>query len=134
MNKRVVEIKGRPLINFQRYTRFIDRLEKIFRLPPPDLERHRSQGQLAYLEGQLEKVRVDKEAENELVKRSQSIQTAEELLWRRRVPELRQLGFGEPKIPRRPPVEETPPIVKQDNQTGVEEVEALLSHLQLGKK
>jgi hypothetical protein len=134
-NSRVVEIKGQSVINFQRYTRFIDQLEEIFRLPLPDLERYRSQGQLAYLEHKLEKVVLDEEAENELVKRSQSIQ-AEESLGRGRIPERLRLGLSITKGVRRGVAGETLPsvIVERDSQTDVGGVEELLRHLRLEKE
>ncbi|RXW17474.1 hypothetical protein EST38_g8391 [Candolleomyces aberdarensis] len=59
LNARVVEIQRRPLINFQRFTKFVDRFKEIFLLPPPDLERYRQQGQLAYLEAELADVGLD---------------------------------------------------------------------------
>ncbi|KAJ2924053.1 hypothetical protein H1R20_g13049, partial [Candolleomyces eurysporus] len=59
LNAKVVEIEKRPLINFQRYTKFMDRVKEIFPLTPPDLERYRHQGQLAYLEAKLAEVGLD---------------------------------------------------------------------------
>ena len=52
-NERTIERDGRTLINVQRYTRFINRVQQLFHLPPPDLERFRHQGELAYLESDL---------------------------------------------------------------------------------
>jgi hypothetical protein len=97
MNKRVVEIKGRPLINFQRYTKFMDRVREIFPLPPPDLERYRQQGQLAYLEDKLATVKLEENVEDELFKRSQTVRATEEILDRHRIPERGRLGFSIPK-------------------------------------
>ncbi|RXW24190.1 hypothetical protein EST38_g1647 [Candolleomyces aberdarensis] len=97
MNKRVVQIKGRPFINFQRYTKFMDRVREIFSLPPPDLESHRKQGQLAYLEDKLATVSLEEGAEDELVQRSQTVQANEVVLKRLRIPERGKLGFAIPK-------------------------------------
>lgn len=97
MNKRVVEIKGKPLINFQRYTKFLERVREVFPLRPPDLERYRQQGQLAYLEDKLANVKLDEQADDELIKRGKTVQATEQVLNRHRIPEREKLGFSIPK-------------------------------------
>ncbi|KAG6853700.1 hypothetical protein C0991_002235 [Blastosporella zonata] len=89
----VVEVEGVHMINFERYTHFMDRVKEIMRHAPPNLERYRQQGQLAYLEHQLRKVHLDSNVDEELMKRSMSLEAGETRDYRARTRELRRLGF-----------------------------------------
>lgn len=93
LNKRVVEVKGRPLVNFQRYAKFLEKVRTVFPLPPPDLERYRQQGQLAYLENKLAEVTLGESADDWLVSRSQTVKTEEATLAALKVPQRIKLGF-----------------------------------------
>ncbi|KAF5324648.1 hypothetical protein D9611_004380 [Ephemerocybe angulata] len=97
LNKRVVVYHGQALLNFERYAKFMDKLRAVFPYPPPDLERFRQQGQLAYLEDKLANVRVDEEADDQLFSRSQSVRATEKVLSDLKVPERVRLGFRVPQ-------------------------------------
>jgi hypothetical protein len=76
--ERTIERGGQTLINVQRYTEFMHRVQELFRLPPPDLERFRHQGELAYLESQLADVRIGSAANDEVLAKAISLQTIED--------------------------------------------------------
>ncbi|RXW17464.1 hypothetical protein EST38_g8388 [Candolleomyces aberdarensis] len=100
-NGRIVEIKGQPLINIQRYTEFLNRVKELFSLPPPDLERYRHQGQLAYLEAQLADVQIGEVADRELEEKAQSLKAIEDVLISQRVIGLIRCGHRIPQELRR---------------------------------
>jgi son of sevenless-like protein len=85
-----VEDEGRPLINFQRYVKFIDKIKEILHYKPPDLEQHRQQGYLAYLENQLHCVCIGENTDDELMRRSNALQKGEALEIKNR---YRSVGF-----------------------------------------
>lgn len=92
-NPAVVDRDRRPLINFERYVKFVDRLKEVLHYAPPDLERYRQQGQLAYLEHQLRDIQVSPAVEDGLMKRSRDLEAEETRDYRRRTRELKSLGF-----------------------------------------
>lgn len=92
-NPIVVEDQGHPLINFQRYVKFMDRIKEILHYKPPDLEQYRHQGQLAYLENQLKGVQPTANTDDELMEKSIALEAGEVLDFKLRRRELRSLGF-----------------------------------------
>jgi son of sevenless-like protein len=76
-----IEVKeeGRPLINFQRYVKFMDKIKGILHYKPPALEQYRQQGYLAYLENQLQCVCIGENIDGELMKKSIELQEREVL-------------------------------------------------------
>ncbi|KAL0947206.1 hypothetical protein HGRIS_013323 [Hohenbuehelia grisea] len=92
-NRPVTFIDGRPLINFERYSRFTAKLKEILYCKPPDVERFRSQGQLAYLENQLRKIELSDDAEHALEEKSRAHETEERRIRRLRLRERDNLGF-----------------------------------------
>jgi hypothetical protein len=92
-NERTIEWGGQTLINVQRYTKFMHRVGELFHLPPPDLERFRHQGELAYLESKLADVRIGSVADDEVLAKAISLQAAENRLSFGRVIERKRLGF-----------------------------------------
>ncbi|KAJ7285592.1 ras guanine nucleotide exchange factor domain-containing protein [Mycena rebaudengoi] len=89
----VVEIDGHPLINFQRYIKFMDHTRGLLLLKPPDLERERQNGQLAYLQRQLRGVHLDPNADVALMQRSLELEADETRIHKTRTLELKRLGF-----------------------------------------
>lgn len=89
-NPVVVEDEGRPLINFQRYVKFMDKIKETLYYKPPCLEQYRQQGHLAYLENQLQCVRIGENADGELMKRSNALREGEVLEIKER---YRSVGF-----------------------------------------
>jgi son of sevenless-like protein len=87
---------GRALINFDRYVKFMDRLNEVLDFSPPDLERYRKGGQLAYLDHQLRNIRVDAQVEESLEERSKALEAEETRDYRKRTRELQSLGFKTP--------------------------------------
>jgi len=95
-NPIVVEDEGRPLINFQRYVKFTDKITEILNHKPPDLEQYRKQGYLAYLENQLQCVCIGQNGENaddKLIKKSIALRQGEVLEIKQR---FRDAGFRVP--------------------------------------
>ncbi|KAJ7489946.1 ras guanine nucleotide exchange factor domain-containing protein [Mycena galericulata] len=88
-----VEVDGRPLINFRRYTRFMEHLRGLRLFKPPDLERYRQNGQLAYLQHQLRGMHIDPDADVALMQRSLELEADEIRIHRTRALELKRLGF-----------------------------------------
>ncbi|KAG6833188.1 hypothetical protein H0H87_010250 [Tephrocybe sp. NHM501043] len=89
----VIEVNGTHMINFERYIRFTDRVKEVLHHVPPDLERYRQQGQLAYLEHQLRKVHLDANIDEELMTRSLALEAGETRDLQARKRELKRLGF-----------------------------------------
>ncbi|KAG6909463.1 hypothetical protein DXG01_000448 [Tephrocybe rancida] len=89
----VVKVDGIHMINFERYIRFTDRVKEVLHYMPPDLERYRQQGQLAYLEHQLRKVHLHSNVDEDLMKRSTTLEAGETRDYRARKRELKRLGF-----------------------------------------
>jgi hypothetical protein len=69
------------------------RVQELFRLPPPDLERFRHQGELAYLESKLADVRIGSVADDEVLAKAIRLQSIEKGLGFGRGPERMRLGF-----------------------------------------
>ncbi|KAG6909446.1 hypothetical protein DXG01_000431 [Tephrocybe rancida] len=88
---RVVGVDGIPLINFEPYVRFTERVKEMMQYKPPDLEKHRQQGHLAYLEKELREVHSN--TDNELMKRSEKLEADEALAKQGRTREMKGLGF-----------------------------------------
>ncbi|KAH9483782.1 Serine/threonine-protein kinase STY17 [Psilocybe cubensis] len=84
---------GKPLINFQRYVKFMAHVREAISYKPPDLERYRLQGQLDYLENQLRNLRLSDNPDEELMARSRKYETQETIDYRTRKPQLKTLGF-----------------------------------------
>ncbi|KAF9496004.1 hypothetical protein BDN71DRAFT_1446698 [Pleurotus eryngii] len=92
-HSQIKEEDGRVLVNFERYTKFTEKLKEITRCKPPDLESYRGQGQLAYLEHQLRNVEQTPGAEYDLSNRSLAQAGEESRVFKQRRRELNQLGF-----------------------------------------
>ncbi|KAJ6623384.1 ras guanine nucleotide exchange factor domain-containing protein [Mycena sp. CBHHK59/15] len=89
----VIESDGFSLINFHRYVKFMDHTRGLLRFKPPDLERYRSNGQLAYLQHQLLGVHFDPDTDVALMQRSLELEVDETRIHRTRALELKRLGF-----------------------------------------
>ncbi|RXW17394.1 hypothetical protein EST38_g8463, partial [Candolleomyces aberdarensis] len=94
VHEKTIEYNGQSLINVERYTGFMARVEELTRLPPPDLERYRHQGQLAYLESKLADVRVGGDAEDELLEKARGLKAIEDMLVSQRILEHIRLGLS----------------------------------------
>jgi len=93
-NPIVVEDEGRPLINFQRYVKFMDKIKEILHYKPPDLEQYRKQGYLDYLENQLQCMYIGQNGENaddDLMNKSIALRKGEVLEIKRR---YQSVGFA----------------------------------------
>jgi son of sevenless-like protein len=88
-----VQVDGRPLINFQRYLKFMDRVNEVVHYKPPNLEQYRQLGHLDYLESQLRNVRMTSTSDDDLMARSKFLEARETLDFRTRRPQLQALGF-----------------------------------------
>lgn len=93
-NKRVITVKGRPLINFQRYTLFMHKLKEVLPYSPPDLELYRQRGELAYLEEKLQGVQLGEAAEIQNHSRSQTLRDLEGDPHSRRIARLAKIGWN----------------------------------------
>ncbi|KAJ6455838.1 ras guanine nucleotide exchange factor domain-containing protein [Mycena sanguinolenta] len=88
-----VEVQGRTLVNFRRYSKFMEHVRGMRLLKPPDLERYRETGQLAYLQHQLRGVHFDSDTDVALMERSLELEADETRIHRTRALELKRLGF-----------------------------------------
>jgi len=89
-----VQVDGHPLINFQRYLKFMDCVNEVLvRYKPPDLEEYRQLGQLDYLENQLRKLRMSPTSDDTMTARSRDLEAREALTLKTRKPQLGGLGF-----------------------------------------
>ncbi|KAJ7046529.1 ras guanine nucleotide exchange factor domain-containing protein [Mycena alexandri] len=88
-----LEIDGCTLINFRRYSKFMEHIRALHLLKPPDLERYRASGQLAYLQHQLRGVHFDPDTDAALMQRSLELEADETRIHRTRALELKRLGF-----------------------------------------
>ncbi|KAJ7905245.1 ras guanine nucleotide exchange factor domain-containing protein [Mycena olivaceomarginata] len=88
-----VEVQGRTLINFRRYSKFMEHVRGLRLLKPPDLEHYRQTGQLAYLQHQLRGVHFDADTDVALMQRSVALEADETRIHRTRALELKRLGF-----------------------------------------
>ncbi|KAJ7694111.1 ras guanine nucleotide exchange factor domain-containing protein [Mycena rosella] len=88
-----VEIDGRSLINFRRYDKFIQHVRGLRLFKPPDLERFRQRGPLAYLQHQLRGLHFDSDPDTALMQRSLDLEADETRIHRMRALELTRLGF-----------------------------------------
>ncbi|KAF8964088.1 ras guanine nucleotide exchange factor domain-containing protein [Flammula alnicola] len=89
----IVQVNGRPLINFQRYIDFMDRVKEVVHYKPPNLEQYRQQGQLDYLINQLQKLKMTPTSDDELMARSKFLEARETLNYKTRRSQLKTLGF-----------------------------------------
>jgi len=90
----VVQVDGHPLINFQRYLKFMDRVNEVLvHYKPPLLEQFRLLGPLAYLENQLRKLQMSPTSDDVLMARSRALEDREISVYNNRTRELRALGF-----------------------------------------
>jgi len=92
-SRRVVTREGRSLINFERYAKFADHVNELVRFKPACLERHRNQGQLAYVEVHARNVYPTPELDEKLMTRSMKVHQEESREWRQREHDLKKLGF-----------------------------------------
>jgi len=88
-----IQVDGRPLINFERYLKFMDRVNEVVHYKPPSLEQCRQLGHLDYLESQLRNLRMSPTSEEDLMARSRILEARETLDFRTRKPQLKALGF-----------------------------------------
>jgi len=88
-----IQVDERPLINFQRYLKFMDRVNEVVHYRPPNLEQHRQLGYLDYLESQLRNLRISSTSEEGLIARSNFLETREKSQIRTRKVQLKALGF-----------------------------------------
>jgi son of sevenless-like protein len=88
-----VQVDGRPLINFQRYIKFMDRIKEVVHYKPPSLEQYRQQGQLDYLENQLRNLKMTSTSDDDLMARSRLLEAREIQDYKTRKPQLKSLGF-----------------------------------------
>jgi son of sevenless-like protein len=89
----IVQVDGRPLINFQRYLKFMERVNEVVYYKSPVLEQFRPLGLLAHLENQLEKLRISPTSDDDLMKRIRMLETREISTYNSRTREIRALGF-----------------------------------------
>ena len=87
----IVQVDGPPLINFQRYLKFMDRVNEVVYYKPPVLEHFRPLGPLAYLEDQLGNLRTSRN--DDLLERSRKLEARENSAYKSRTRELKTLGF-----------------------------------------
>ncbi|TFK72558.1 ras GEF [Pluteus cervinus] len=92
----VVTKDNKSLINFERYTKFAERLKELTQLKPTSLERYRSQGQLAYVEAHLRNVHPSSSQDDDFNRQSLKLHEEEAREWRQRKLELKALGFRTP--------------------------------------
>ncbi|KAJ7470512.1 ras guanine nucleotide exchange factor domain-containing protein [Mycena latifolia] len=88
-----VQVDGRSLINFHRYSKFMEHVRCLSLFKPPDLERYRHNGQLAYLQHQLRGLHFDSDPDAALMERSLELEADETRIHRTRALELKRLGF-----------------------------------------
>lgn len=88
-----IQVDGRPLINFERYLKFMDRVYEVVHYKPPNLEQYRQLGYLDYLESQLRNVRMSSTSDDDHMTRSKLLEARETVAFRTRKPQLRALGF-----------------------------------------
>jgi len=88
-----VRVGDKHLINFERYTKFMDRIKEVAHYAPPDLEIHRYGGQLGYLLKSLKDFSLSSDTDDEQSARSHTLAAQEESDYRTRKTHLKQLGF-----------------------------------------
>jgi son of sevenless-like protein len=88
-----VEEDGHPLINFQQYLKFVDRVNEVVHYKPPDLERYRKSSRLDYLEEQLRKLQMSPTSDDALMARSKTLEARETSDFKTRKHQLGVLGF-----------------------------------------
>ncbi|KAF8168726.1 kinase-like domain-containing protein [Pholiota molesta] len=81
-----VQVDGRPLINFQRYIKFMDRIKEV----PGTIS---AAGQLDYLENQLRNLKMTSTSDDDLMARSRLLEAREIQDYKTRKPQLKSLGF-----------------------------------------
>ena len=88
-----VEVDGSPLINFQRYLKFVDHVNEVVHYKPPDLERYRQSSRLDYLEEQLRRLQILPTSDDALMARSKTLEAREKSDVKTRKHQLGVLGF-----------------------------------------
>lgn len=88
-----VRVGDKDVINFVRYTKFMDRIKEVAHYTPPDLESYRNGGQLGYLLNSLKDFAFSSDTADHQLARSQKLAAQEESDYRTRKAHLRQLGF-----------------------------------------
>jgi son of sevenless-like protein len=88
-----VKVDGCPLINFQRYLKFVDHVNEVVHYKPPDLERYQKSSRLDYLEEQLRKLQMSPTSDDALMARSETLEAREKLDFKTRKHHLKVLGF-----------------------------------------
>jgi len=89
----VTGVGDKHLINFERYTKFMDRIKEVAHYTPPDLEIHRYEGQLGFLLKSLKDFSLSSDTDDEQSARSHALAAQEESDYRTRKTHLKQLGF-----------------------------------------
>jgi son of sevenless-like protein len=88
-----IQVDGQHLVNFKRYTTFMDRVRDILHYSPPDLEDKRYGGQLTYLSNELRDIDLSGDLEQELLTRSRALSIQESSSKSNRRVNLHNLGF-----------------------------------------
>lgn len=89
----VVKIDNKPLINFQRYTKLMDRIQEVVPYRPPDLGASQQPLVLEYIEREFVKLDISNITEDDIVARSKKLEAQEVMEHRSRKSQLRNLGF-----------------------------------------
>jgi son of sevenless-like protein len=85
---------GQHLVNFKRYTKFMDRTKEIMYCVPPPLEKYRHKGQLAFVLNQLRGIVPSEETDERLMTKSRRLMLQELSDYQTRIPQLTKLGFA----------------------------------------
>jgi len=84
---------GDNLINFERYTKFMDRINEVAHYTPPNLQEYRNTGQLEYLLDSLQKFPISNNTDTEMLTRSLVLKERERSDANQRKHVLARLGF-----------------------------------------
>ena len=96
-NRQAIVIKNKPFINLERYILFMRKLKEVLGYPPPDLERFREQGELAYLEDQLRLVREQGDELEEVDRQSRTLRASDVELEKTKAARVMGLEMNVPK-------------------------------------
>ena len=88
-----IQVDGRPLINFERYYRFMKRVREVLYYKVPDLEQYRHQGQLEYLQNRLRDLELTNVTEDQQITRGQELELLEYSEYHDLRGHLKSLGF-----------------------------------------
>ncbi|KAJ7172716.1 ras guanine nucleotide exchange factor domain-containing protein [Mycena filopes] len=88
-----LDFDGCRLINFRRYSKFMEHIRALHLFKPPDLARYRNNGPLAYLQHELGRVHFDPDTDVALSQRILKLEADETRIHRMRALELKRLGF-----------------------------------------